>query len=190
MAGASKKLLRDLPTEEEIFCMVRQLKGQNHQTIALMGAAYMDHALETLLASKFRPLKKEDHNKLFSASRDGYLSGTDGKIRVAYALGLFGPHCYDDMLLINDIRNVFAHSLHRVDFTNSLIVKDCQNLRMVANIPESRLLKAPMPDNHVDLFIRTVRDIHLGIGAYVYTPERMRDKTWMEYRDYEIISLP
>src|SRR5271156_1685063 len=130
-----------------------------------MGAAYLDHALELLLASEFRPLKKDEHNRLFRASRDGYMSGTDGKIRLAYALRLFGPHCYNDLLIINDIRNVFAHSLHRVDFAHPLVTADCENLRMVAALPESRLLKGPMPDNHVDLFIRTVRDIHLGIGG-------------------------
>lgn len=39
------------------------------------------------------------------------------------------PNAYHDLLLINDIRNVFAHTLHPCDFKNALVVDDCSKLK-------------------------------------------------------------
>jgi hypothetical protein len=80
------------------------LRKQNPQAIAIMAGAYLDHALGTLLRAKFRPAtREENYNRLSDPLEGGHLSGTDAKIRVAYATWLFGPHCYHDLLVINSI---------------------------------------------------------------------------------------
>ena len=129
---ASNKLLKDIPSEDEMFEIMHNLGTQSHQTIAIMSGAYIDNALEKVLTAKFRPLNREDQGRLFRATRDGFLTGTDAKIRIAYAISLIGKFTYTDLLLINAIRNVFAHSMHSVSFTDPLIVKDCGGLVQIA----------------------------------------------------------
>jgi hypothetical protein len=52
--------------------------------------------------------------------------------RLAYALRLLDQNPYRALTLINDIRIVFAHSLHNVDFHTQEVVQDCQQLLTIS----------------------------------------------------------
>jgi len=190
--SASKKLLKDLPTEEEMFDKINNLKKQPHQTAVILGGAYLDHALEVLLVNKMRPLKVEDRNRLFSSRVNGYLSGTDVKIRLAYNLWLFGPYTYHDLMLINSIRNVFAHSMHEIDINNALVAEDCMNLKLLHVIPRLKLL--PVPRSSDDPFthlVNTIWVLWLDLAHSRHAIERNRKhESWRENRDYELVTLP
>lgn len=113
--------------------IISDLKNLGPQTTAIMGAAYLEHALESLIRASFRPLpKKEDDDRLFSGGASGALGTFSAKIRIAYAAWLIHENVYKALLLINDIRNVFAHSLHRVDFSHELVAEDCRRLRKIS----------------------------------------------------------
>jgi hypothetical protein len=49
--------------------------------IALMGAAYLDHALELLLKSQFRYLSPDDERWLFDGTQNGILGTFQQKYR-------------------------------------------------------------------------------------------------------------
>ncbi len=131
--ASSKVLLKELPSEEKMAQTVDALQKYGHQTTALMGAAYLEHALEFVLASKFRPLDKEEYARMFDGAQGGILGGFAAKIRISYAANLLAPKPYHALLLINDIRNVFAHSLHRVSFNNKHVKRDCEKLASLSD---------------------------------------------------------
>ena len=63
---------------------------------------------------------------MFDGASNGILGLFSSKIRVAYAMRMIDAKMYNDLLLINDIRNVFAHSLHNVTFEHKLVSEDCR----------------------------------------------------------------
>ncbi len=105
------------------------LLAASDQAAALTGVAYLDHALEILLKASFRTLTTEEQTRMFDGRANGILGTITSKIRTAYAMRLIEPIAYRDLLLINDIRNVFAHTLHDVSFMNELVKEDCSKLR-------------------------------------------------------------
>jgi hypothetical protein len=132
----SKKLLRELPTVDEMHTRFFELWDAPDHVTAITGAAYLDSILENLIAASFRRLSDEDYTRMFSGAAGGILGSASAKIRLAYANKLIEDEAvYHDLKLINDIRNVFAHSLHRVDFNNDLIKADCLKLKTIIFAP-------------------------------------------------------
>jgi len=72
---------------------------------------------------------------MFDGSSNGILGTFSNKIRLAHAIEVINQVTYKDLLLINDIRNVFAHTLHSVSFKNDLVKKDCVDLTIETNSP-------------------------------------------------------
>ncbi len=124
-----KKLLKELPPETAMQDILFGLLDKSDQAAVLRGTAYLDHALEVLLKAKFRPLNREERDQIFDGAANGILGFISAKIRMAYALRMINLQTYQDLLLINDIRNVFAHTLHDVDFNNAAVVNDCTKLK-------------------------------------------------------------
>lgn len=113
--------------------IISGLKTLNPQTTAIMAAAYLEHALEMLIRAKFHPLpKRDDNERLFNMGPGGVLGTFSAKIKIAYAAGMIRQEIYEALLLINDTRNVFAHSLHLVDFEHELVASDCKRLRDIS----------------------------------------------------------
>jgi hypothetical protein len=139
ISARSKRLLKELPSEAKMNRTIDRLAKYGHQATALMGAAYLEQALSAYLRIVFRPMDDDEEAQMFDGGRNGILSTFSSKIRIAYALGLLHRNPYHAMLLINDIRNVFAHSLYRVTFRNKLIAEDCKKLAGISD-PLARAL--------------------------------------------------
>jgi hypothetical protein len=127
--AASRRLLRELPTEEEMTSIISDLRSQNPHALVVLSVAYLENALERVMRVNLAPLSKQDERRLFDGSANGILGTFSSKIRVAYAFRLLGPISYNDLMLINEIRNVFSHTLHNLDFSNPLIEADCRKLK-------------------------------------------------------------
>ena len=127
-SAASRKRLRELPSPEEMRQIVFNLKPHSDANVVLWAAAYLDHTLESLLVTSFVKLGKEDAKRLFDTSAGGVLGSFNAKIRIAHAMGLVAEDAKHDLLLVNEIRNVFAHSLHTINFSDEPVIKDCAAL--------------------------------------------------------------
>jgi hypothetical protein len=51
------------------------------------------------------------------------------KIHVARALGIIGPIAYEDVKIIKNIRNTFAHAKVDFDFSHEAVVTECNKLQ-------------------------------------------------------------
>lgn len=166
MPSASKKLLREFPSIRAMNRTIAELKSYGPQATAVMGAAYLERSLELLIKTHFRPLpKKEDNDRLFSGGAGGALGTFSNKIRIAYAGRMIIREVYDALLLMNDIRNAFAHSLHKVDFNNELVAQDCKQLVSIApTIAQSAgILTNPLDDHPWDIYARFVSLLYRSI---------------------------
>jgi hypothetical protein len=129
VSATSKKLLKELPSQAEMEQTFFNLaKTSSDHVIALMGSSYLENALERILVANLRTLNKEDHKRMFDGSSGAILGTASAKIRMAYAMRLITDDNYEGLKLINDIRNVFAHTLHHVSFDHDLVKADCVKL--------------------------------------------------------------
>ena len=105
-----------------------ELEGLDDRSCIIVGVSYLDHLLEQLLKSHFRTLNKHDERRMFDARQNGILGSLGAKIRLCYAMNITSEIANADFLLMADLRNTFAHSLHRMDFANAAVSEDCKRL--------------------------------------------------------------
>ena len=160
--------------------IIGELSSFGDPAAVLLGASYLDNALEVLLTAQFVDLGKLDKERMFSATSNGILGSFAAKIRVAYALDLIGPKTYQDLLIILDVRNNFAHSLRPLTFANKWIQERCDDLSLVA---EAFLVKTAEARTHaLELFVETVYVVYVFIRANAMTI--VHNKTVTEPKDY------
>ncbi len=163
MAAASKKLLKELPPDVEMKAiMLGLLHGTDDKAAAITAAAHLEYALEIMLKAFLRPLNSEDERRMFDGGAGGILAGMSSKILMAFSLKLISDDQYRDFKLINDIRNVFAHTLHVVDFDNQDIKSDCEKLKTFN--PRS-IVDRPITTK--DKYIQTILYLYFKIRMHV-----------------------
>ena len=153
---ASRKLLDSLPSGKEAGEIIWNLAKRDHYALAMLGASYLNSALERLLMAHFVPLSPDDQRRMFDGAANGILGTLSNKIRLAYAIDLLEDDEYGDLIIINDIRNVFAHSLHEINFENNNITDDCNKLCVLRNISERNWKVSVLNYSIVEIYCETV----------------------------------
>ena len=129
---------RHQPTPEEARALAEDRVKEQDRSIAIVRVASLDAVLSYVIKRKFVNLSSDEEDALF---QDGPLASFSAKIKIAYALGLYGPETRDDLNMLREIRNAFAHSTRSFDFTNPAIMQCCRMLKT------SNRIKWPYPDN-------------------------------------------
>jgi len=91
----------------------------------LVAAAYIDDALEDLLAAYFVDDEKAVQRLL---TYPGPCSMLTARCDLAYCLGLFGKDVYTDIRTIIKIRNEFAHTRAGATFDTKEVAERCNEL--------------------------------------------------------------
>ena len=167
--GASSKLLKTLPSFEEMSAIMTDLRSQGEKAAVLLGASYLDQCLEKLLVASFRPLSKKEHNGFFEGN--GILASYSAKVQLCWAMSLIEPETRDALALIGQIRNVFAHTLHTITFENELIAEDCKKLavtpflviKMSLDDPESYRDILTTKGNAFDIYAKACEALYTGL---------------------------
>jgi DNA-binding MltR family transcriptional regulator len=98
------------------------MEGLQHESdrgVALLGAAYLDTALVSLLEASFAGGKTVADQLLHSPNAP--LGTFSARIAMAYGLGHIGRHYFQALDSIRQIRNVFAHFRRNLTFEDSEI---------------------------------------------------------------------
>lgn len=137
-----KKVNAMLPMPSSVrrhWRILRELEQQTDRGVAIIGAAYIEERLEeTLLAlftDRIETVKYENQKvskRLFKGT--GPLTSLSAKIDTAFALGMLGDHSFQDLHLIRDIRNAFAHTSDPLTFCSTKIVSLYKKLWLPFNI--------------------------------------------------------
>jgi hypothetical protein len=131
----SKPKLRDFSrtplTPEELAALSKALSESVHPIVAgILGSILVEHELEVLLRQRFR--RKDDATWALLLSDNGPLSSFYAKIVMGHAFGFYNENTYDDLHIVRNIRNAFAHSKKLIDFDNELVLaelKKAKNLK-------------------------------------------------------------
>lgn len=121
---------------EVIAAMDHEFHKQNDRTVAIVGAAYLDSMLDSLLRATFIDVPDETDRLL---RPDAPLGSHGSRCQLAYCLGLITRDQCDDLKTIAKIRNAFAHDFKARDFNASPIRDFCALLQqpaLLAAMPE------------------------------------------------------
>jgi DNA-binding MltR family transcriptional regulator len=103
------------------------LNGASPLACALVGAAFIEKALIGLLSKFFVKCSTAD-----SILKEGGALGDFFKCtQAAYCLGLISKGLLNNLVLVGEIRNLFAHSHEFIDFDNTDIKSRCNRLTLL-----------------------------------------------------------
>lgn len=98
---------------------------------AILGAALVEHELESELRLRFR--RKDDSTWKDLSADSGPLGTFNQKIIAAYGFGILDGITKDGMNTVRNIRNAFAHSRQLIEFDHKLIVSELRKITLPMN---------------------------------------------------------
>jgi len=113
------------PDEIAMSKIDEEFHGESDRIVAIVGGAYFDALLESLLQSVF--IREQAEEDLLSAS--GPLGSNGSRYKLAYCLGLIRKHQRDDLRYVAKIRNEFAHNYTSLSFDDAPVRDWCSNLQ-------------------------------------------------------------
>ncbi|WP_027554201.1 hypothetical protein [Bradyrhizobium sp. Cp5.3] len=122
--------LKDRPTEDQQIDVLQALRTAPDHMLAITAAADVDYALETVIRERFR-IDNDEDARTFDGAQNGFLAAASSKITIAYAAGFIEKTSRDDLRIINKVGNIFAHSMHQIDFKHTEVSARCRKLSLV-----------------------------------------------------------
>ncbi len=145
----TKKSLQNFDKLTDWHGFQQEFRSESDRAAAIVGAALLDAQLEQLIAS-FLIDELKEIGVLFDFT--GPFGSFGARIRVAFSLGLVSRDEYDDLKIIQAIRNDFAHHLHGLSFAEQSIKDRCFSLRIPKKTPKL-LATVNITDSPRDLFM-------------------------------------
>lgn len=102
---------------QEFFSIVNDA---DDLTCVLLSVNYLDELLRTILNTRLKESKVTE-NILNPSS--GFLGTFSARIDMTYCLGMLDKKVYNDLRVIAQIRNIFAHSFESISFDSPEVVK-------------------------------------------------------------------
>jgi DNA-binding MltR family transcriptional regulator len=106
----------------------------------MAAAAFLDVYLESLIRMSLVPLGAKDTEALFGPDRP--LGTFSSRIRIAQALGIFGPKTAHDLNIMREIRNAFAHVIRKINFDTPEVKELIISLHCVRGVDNYRGLSS------------------------------------------------
>jgi DNA-binding MltR family transcriptional regulator len=126
---ASRRQFQTLPNLcADAARLVEDLERETDRGVALLAVAFLDDVLDLLLRASFVD-DSEAVNRLIGPGRP--LESFGSRAHISYCMGLLGLDVYNDINLIREIRNDFAHR-QPTNFEQPDIKLKCTRLRCVA----------------------------------------------------------
>ncbi|MEK7994702.1 MAG: MltR family transcriptional regulator [Planctomycetota bacterium] len=149
-SSAKKRLrtyAREVPPDAAVQAVFMALEPQHNayadHAIAVIGASYVEKALEAAIAARLVPMPIDDRAGLFDYNQNGPMAELSARIKMARALGIVGPKTYADLERIREIRNHFAHAVRLLKFEQAAVADLCDELHTPKVIrPMDRMLLA------------------------------------------------
>jgi DNA-binding MltR family transcriptional regulator len=105
----------------------------------VIGAAYLDSLLASLLNTKFRT-NTTISNKLLEPNK-GALGNYQSRADLTYCLSLIEKEQYNDLCKIGEIRNLFAHNHLYLNFSEVEVQNKCAELKAWKALPTDGALR-------------------------------------------------
>jgi hypothetical protein len=141
------------------------------RAMALVLGSILEQGLELAILSHCvlgwnSPEAETEQKKLFGGGDDGPMNFTV-KIRMAYALGVYGPKTKDDIDAMRHIRNFFAHDKGHLTFDDKDVTALCDQLKWIDSFPWGSVV-GEKPKTARGRYIETIKHLYpfltVGIG--------------------------
>ncbi len=175
-----KVLANAIPSGTSTHSLMLALEPQQHAfgdyAIAIIGSGLIEKALEAVILTRLIGLTKEERRGLFDFEANGPLSDLSARIRIAYALGIFGPQTRNDLEHVRTIRNSFAHSMNMLRFETPEVADICALLHTPKTIKQMdrMLLALSEADTPRRRFIETVLILAGRLKGTIATSKSVR----------------
>lgn len=172
-----KKFVARHPSSAELSKIVTALITEpNERSVALGMGAILEGALKLAIIPKIIIPEKEGENDLFG--HQAPLRAFSAKIKMGFALGIYGPKTRADLDAIREVRNAFAHSMIPVEFETTLVANVCDRI----TLPERANLTADLDMEWIEAKARYV----LSAGWFTGLFDNMgKTSTWAESKGDE-----
>ncbi len=131
--GRKKETLYDLSrlpvTKEVEGAILVDLITESDRSAAINGCAIVDSALVKAISSRF--VEDDDFFESLFYSQTAPLQSFSSRIKIGYAIGLYGPQFRNTLNIIRNVRNAFAHTAVPLDFRHHLVINECKDLPAV-----------------------------------------------------------
>jgi hypothetical protein len=113
----------------------KEVYGQSPRAAITVSGSLVENSLETLISSRLRePTTSKEKEVLFSGF--GILGTFSQKIWIAYFMELIGHATRHDLDMIRLIRNICAHEMNPVSFSQPDIAERARSLRFPEELPD------------------------------------------------------
>jgi hypothetical protein len=123
---------REIPPDKAVHAVFMTLEAQHNacgdHAIAVIGASYIEKALQAAIVARLVPLPSSELDRLFDFDQNGPMADLSARIKMARALGLVGPKIGADLEHIRQIRNAFAHAVRLLGFDHVEVADMCSEL--------------------------------------------------------------
>jgi hypothetical protein len=150
-----KDMVAEPPDLADIMDMLAELENQHDRAAAVILAAQVENTLRAAILSRM-VLEEREEARLFGP--DMPLGTFSAKIKIGFALGVYGPETRTDLDTIREIRNAFAHARKPIKFNTPEIAAACARLRSPKRVPPDGVDERPWPpENPRDQYNATAR---------------------------------
>ena len=115
---------------------------EKHRSIVLVIGAILEQGLATAILVNLPGIEAGNEGYVFMDDA-APLRDFDARIRMAFALGIFGEGMRSDLSLIRSIRNTFAHSRLDINFDTPEVVEACRHFTLPKRTPTSLVSAEP-----------------------------------------------
>lgn len=138
---------------------------------ALVLGSILEQGLELAILSHCvlgwnSPEAEAEQKKLFGGGEDGAMSFAV-KVRMAYALGVYGPKTRADIDTMRHIRNLFAHDRSHLTFDDHVVSTLCDQIMWIDNFPWGGVV-GEKPKAPRGRYVETIKHLYpfltVGIG--------------------------
>lgn len=138
---ALKKSIKEQPNSQEVYQLLKEAPTQSDRASAIVLGTVVESSLEDALLSRLIALSKTDYASLFEG--DAPLGNFSSKIKMGFALQIFGTKTRAELNRVREIRNVFAHARKPVSFDTPEIGHICQLMSFHDGVPIAANEKPP-----------------------------------------------
>lgn len=118
---------------EDITGFFEEFNRESDRGAAIIGAAMLDERLRQLMGA----FLVDDSTKVDQLLEGPLapLGSFASRIGTSYCLGLISKDEYHDLQIVREIRNVFAHELHGLSFSDARVKDKCTQLHLPKELP-------------------------------------------------------
>jgi hypothetical protein len=149
------------PTTEEKGLLSDAAINGHPIVTAILGAAMVELELETLLRQRFP--KITDSTWATMVRENGPFSTLDQKITAAFAFRILDEPTKDNLKIVKNIRNAFAHAKKLIDFDHELVAAELAKVQIPGfkKVLHRELQKKPGPPKVKYVLLCMVTSTHL-----------------------------